>query len=408
MPICYDHFDSIASDSDVEPDPPAAIPRPVPKVEQASEFTDDQLCNAAWLGDIPTLMRAGSARCLQFNTRRGKGLLHLAILGDRPPCVTFLLCAYDLDPNAKNVDGRTPLFVASASSNAKMVDVLLTHRADPNIPSEEQAVRPLHAAANVSVARRLVEGKANPMAKASFHTTPLHTALRHASDSTVEFLISVMPPEGLSAPSDTDSYFGFAVRRQCPLANIHELLNALCQRKLVTGADLHAAVSNGYTSLLRPLVLELGDANVRDSDGFTPLHAVCLGSPNALGSLKELVRCGADVNARTPEGYTPVLYSLWRPSLVKFLLRKGADARFVAGVTDDMVDHLKTGLTTKHNQRAAANIQRMVLYIQKRICPACGAFSYRFCTGCRRVYYCNTACQGKDFQDHRELCELPQ
>jgi ankyrin repeat protein len=310
--------------------------------------------------------------------------------------------------NGKNVEGRTPLFVASAVSNLEMVSMLLIHGADPNIPSETHEVMPLHAATDVQVARRLVEAKANPTTEAMFKTTPLHTALRHASCETVNFLMSVMLPEELKRASpDPETYFSFAVRQRCPEVNVLALLYCMCKRNLVVGKDLHAAVNHGYASLLSPIIRALGDADVRDADGLTALHTVCLGPPKAFASVKALVQCGADVNAKTREGYTPLLYALWRPRIAKFLLRHGADASFVTGVTPDMVEHLKAGLSSKDNIRAADNIALTIAYTQKRICP-CGKFSRRFCGCCRRVHYCNTACQEMDFERHRVHCEPPR
>ena len=402
MPICYDRFFRIAEDFDDDAHVSRSLETTPKVLGNARGITDDDLCHAAWEGNIPLLMRAGSDRC-----RARQGLLQKAILNNQASCVTFLLCAYELDVNVKNADGRTPLFVASAISNVEIVNLLLIHGADPNIPSEKHGVFPLHTVTDVQVARRLVGAKADPAAKALFQTTALHTTLRHASCDTVKFIMSVLPAEELetSAP-DLETYFSYAVRRRCPYVNVLELLYAMCKRNLVVDKDLHAAVSNGYAGLLRPIVRALGDANVRDADGLTALHTVCMGPPNAFASAAALVRYGADVNATTKEGYTPLLYALWRPRIAKLLLRHGADARFVLGVTRDMIDHLKAGLSSKNNIRTADNIEHMIAYTQKRICP-CGKFSHRFCTGCRGAYYCNTACQGMDFQQHRAHCEPP-
>jgi ankyrin repeat protein len=70
--------------------------------------------------------------------------------------------------------------------------------------------------------------------------------------------------------------------------------------------------------------------NVKDAQGFTPLHWAVYESlliPGAQDVAKLLVVRGADINARDKEGSTPLYWAVWQgnPDLADFLLAHGAD-----------------------------------------------------------------------------------
>ena len=39
-------------------------------------------------------------------------------------------------------------------------------------------------------------------------------------------------------------------------------------------------------------------------------------------------------------------------------------------------------------------------------CPPCGKIATTKCTGCKNVYYCNRACQKKDWKTHKSACKM--
>lgn len=57
-------------------------------------------------------------------------------------------------------------------------------------------------------------------------------------------------------------------------------------------------------------LLALGDdPNVQDEDGLTPLHSATVVSPAGLSLIRELVSYGANVNALSTRGITPIMYA---------------------------------------------------------------------------------------------------
>jgi ankyrin repeat protein len=153
------------------------------------------------------------------------------------------------------------------------------------------------------------------------------------------FVMAVLPavPTGFleaspGNPADSKQVLFDAVER----GDRQQTLNAL--RK---GVDVNARDDEGYTALHRacaagnlPIVtilLEAGaDIHARENEsGMTPLF-------NAdAGTSEYLIAGGADVNARTPKGMTPLIWAVYWKSIdkVTLLLKRGADVNAGAGST---------------------------------------------------------------------------
>jgi ankyrin repeat protein len=93
---------------------------------------------------------------------------------------------------------------------------------------------------------------------------------------------------------------------------------------------LHRAAYGGKGEIAQVLLDAGARMNVKDAQGFTPLHWAVYESlliPGAQDVAKLLVVRGADINARDKEGSTPLYWAVWQgnPDLADFLLAHGAD-----------------------------------------------------------------------------------
>ncbi|OQV16265.1 putative Ankyrin repeat domain-containing protein 49 [Hypsibius exemplaris] len=67
---------------------------------------------------------------------------------------------------------------------------------------------------------------------------------------------------------------------------------------------LHRAAYNNHVEVLRELIRRGGDVNARTLEGRTPLHSACFW--NCLDAARVLLENGADINAQSMNGLTPL------------------------------------------------------------------------------------------------------
>jgi ankyrin repeat protein len=235
----------------------------------------------------------------------------------RHPAMMELLIAKGADVNARSIDrdyqrhiqaegrpksldsgGLTPLLYAARENCIACVDVLLTHKADINLPDPD-SVSPLLVAimnANWDLAKKLIEAGADVNQWDIYGETPLLTAidLRNRIDG---------GRASIDAPNVTKGI---------------DVLKLLLERGADPSMQLFFKPANvrgvvytrGVTPLIRAavnadvevvkLLLEKGaDATIYTADRQTPIHAVLAGRApenQALELIRLLHKAGTDVN----------------------------------------------------------------------------------------------------------------
>lgn len=190
--------------------------------------------------------------------------------------------------NAQDVWGETPLHygVAESADPEGVIDALVIgEAADVNV-SDNNGNTPAHAAAAKVVLRamtKLANHGAEMSVRNEYGETPLHLAVRAEAAKIVKY-----EPSGIVATAD--------------MAKVVD-----CSKGAVSVPDkfgitpLHYALSK---TTIKKLVDCGADVNARDDWERTPLHyAVERGSGEAVSTLRAL---GADINARNQQGDSPL------------------------------------------------------------------------------------------------------
>ena len=167
---------------------------------------------------------------------------------------------------------------------------------------------------------------ADPQAKTADGLLPLAAAAYSGKPSAVELLITLIE-KGLPVNGTTD---GLAIRLDCNWLDAEKIIGDKNSRRvelqLANLTPLHLAILARDTDSVvakATLLLEHGaDVNARTKLGLTPLH-LALANVESYSLCQLLVKHGADVNAKTDQGLTPVTYArLFNDEVVAEYLRK--------------------------------------------------------------------------------------
>lgn len=160
----------------------------------------------------------------------------------------------------------------------------------------------------------------------------------------------------------------------------------------------------------KAVILELCRAGARidsrDLCGYTPLgNAVSFKATEASVKLVPLfMSLGANINARTRFG-EPI-----STDAISFGNTVAVDALMAAGADFEQTDNLRMSLTEKATcslplGKAYVDMHRQKM-LSEEACDGCGKSGVsKFCSKCRKVYYCSRACQVKGWKEgHRLIC----
>lgn len=286
----------------------------------------------------------------------GMAALHWATYRDDFETATLLLEA-KANVSATNRYGVTPLSLACQNGNAALVDLLLKGGADPNTTMRggETALMTAARTGKPGAVKALLDRGADVNARERRGQTALMWAAAEGHVDVVGLLIKSGADIRATLPDSGFTPFFFAAR-QGHREVVHTLLKAGIdvnqaiepKRPPSKGpskgtSPLILAIENGHYELAMTLLDARADPNDQRS-GFTPLHVMTwvrkpprgedrgmppppeLGSISSLQFIRELVKRGANVNARLTNG---------SGGLGKFHT-KGTTAFFMASANADL------------------------------------------------------------------------
>uniref|UniRef100_H3DA91 ZU5 domain-containing protein n=1 Tax=Tetraodon nigroviridis TaxID=99883 RepID=H3DA91_TETNG len=212
------------------------------------------------------------------------------------------------NPNAKALNGFTPLHIACKKNRVKVMELLLKHGASIQaVTALQSGLTPIHVAAFMghdNIVHQLISHGASPNTSNVRGETALHMAARAGQSNVVRYLIQNGARVDARAKDD-----------QTPL-HISSRLGKqdIVQQLLANGASPDATTSSGYTPLHLAAreghrdvaaVLDNGaDLSVVTKKGFTPLHVAAKYGNMEVANL--LLQKNACPDAAGKSGLTPL------------------------------------------------------------------------------------------------------
>ena len=244
------------------------------------------------------------------------------------------------DVNAKRGDRRTPLHFAATSGHKEIVELLISKGANVN-EEDVSGNTPLHDAAqegHKEIAELFIAKGANVNAKTRFGTTPLHGATYQGYKEIVELLIAEGANVNVWRFVDATPLMDAVVKGQKEIVELLIAAGAEVNVKRDDGeTPLHRAAWRGHYATAELLITKGADMNAKTASGpnkdKTPLDFAVMKKQNEIADLlrthggktseelnalidaakngdieavKQHLAAGADVNAKTGDGTTPL------------------------------------------------------------------------------------------------------
>ncbi|TMS02781.1 Protein phosphatase 1 regulatory subunit 12A, partial [Larimichthys crocea] len=159
---------------------------------------------------------------------------------------------------------------ACIDDNVDMVTFLVEHGAGINQPDNEGWI-PLHAAAScgyLDIAEYLISQGANVGVVNSEGETPLDIAEEEAMEELLQNEINRQGVDIEAARKEEERVMLRDARQWLNSGQIQDVRHAKSG-----GTSLHVAAAKGYVEVLKLLIQAGYDVNIKDYDGWTPLHA---------------------------------------------------------------------------------------------------------------------------------------
>ena len=308
---------------------------------------------AAWDDDaeIVTLLIAHGADLNARHSINKSTPLHYA----KEPAVARLLIQAGADLRAENSSGRTPLKHAVSTGDLDLIDVYLEAGEKLDFESLVELGRTEEVAAmleekpwlakppsdalltaaedgNVELVRLLLAHGADPNHEPGHSNipdpyTPLSGAVTYNHFEIAKLLFLHGADPNVSGGRNHDHLFLFAIAYLEP-SFVHLMLEH--------GPDLRQTDSWGSGSTPLHIAAALGGAKVAEhSMRVGQPHKLAIGDPQVIEKVNLLLEHGADVNARTEDGTTPLLFAAaaGNSEVCELLLDKGASLDFYSACT---------------------------------------------------------------------------
>jgi ankyrin repeat protein len=226
------------------------------------------------------------------------------------------LVAAGADANARAADGSTPLIYAAHFGDVVSVQALLAAKGDPNL-TNRYGIGPMHEAAlraDAGLLKALLDAGADVDLALPQGETPLMLASRTSGVDAVQLLI-----ERGAKVNVAERWQG-----QTPLmyAAAHDR-GDVAAALIAAGAEINARTPLNDLPDRKPAVRYFVEIPLA---GLTPMMFAA--RHGAVSALRALIKAGADLDAKTPEGFSSIVIALdnLHFDAAKVLVEAGASA----------------------------------------------------------------------------------
>ena len=289
----------------------------------------------------------------KLETKEGETALHIVSRGKYNSegyrvGITRLLLERGGDVNARSKNASTPLHLAVLNGRLEVVRFLLDHGANTKLEAKEGATA-LHIVSpgkydcekhRVGIARLLLERGGNVNAQSKNGCAPLHLAVFHGRLEVARFLLDHSANTKLEIEGG-ETALGIVSRSKYDseehrVGMVRLLLEHggdVNARNKNTFTPLHVAVFNGKLEVARVLLDNGANAKLEIEGGESALHIMSRGKYDSeehrVGIVRLLLERGADVSARSKNGFTPLHSAVLngRLEVARVLLDRDADAK---------------------------------------------------------------------------------
>ncbi|XP_048861798.1 protein phosphatase 1 regulatory subunit 12A isoform X3 [Brienomyrus brachyistius] len=237
------------------------------KMADAKQKRNEQL--KRWLGS-ETDLEPPILKKKKTKVKFDDGAVFLAACSSGDTEEVLRLLERGADINYANVDGLTALHQACIDDNVDMVMFLVQNGANINQPDNEGWI-PLHAAAScgyMDIAKYLISHGANVGVVNSEGDTPLDIAEEEAMEELLQNEINRQGVDIEAARKEEERVMLRDARQWLNSGHITDVRHAKSG-----GTAIHVAAAKGYAEVLKLLIQAGYDVNIKDFDGWTPLHA---------------------------------------------------------------------------------------------------------------------------------------
>lgn len=288
---------------------------------------------------------------IHITDKRYNTLLHTSAKYNKPEISMYLLYK-NLNPNQKNLHGKTPLSIVCSKGTPNHVAQFLLYNADVNT-KDNLSNSPLHYSWNSpGTIRLLLNNGADPYTVNDFDQTPVVLSLKNPKS--LEIYMSYRVNPNLANSKHQTLLHSAIMQNNTEAADILKRHNADINYKDNSG---RSAIFYAQTpETLKWLINNKANINLTDKNGQTALHYNVIN--NNTDIIKYLLKYKAEPNIKDNNQLTPLVYAK-TIKIMKLLLDNGADPNIITS----------KGNTLLHNVTKTNNLKGVYYLLQAKANP---------------------------------------